>query len=472
MLPTSGSRPVQQQTFARTIGLTCLLAGTLLFLVGASLSGAQEGRPRVRLLEVDGTITPVMATYIGRGIEQAGERGDAAVILEMDTPGGLSSSTDDIINDILASQVPVIVYVAPEGARAGSAGVYISYAAHIAAMAPVTNIGSATPIQLGGSGDGEETALDRKIVNDAVARIRGLADLRGRNADWAEQAVRDASNIGAPEAVDLNVVNFIASDVDDLLSQADGMMVNLQGVDTAVETAGASVDVMNMTFFERVLQVVVDPNIAFIFISLGTLGLIFELSSPGTLFPGIVGAIMLVTGFYALGTLNSNWTGFILIAFAFFLFVVELFVVSGGLLTAGGVAAFLFGSLLLSNTRNDDVLQISRTLIFTVTALLGLFFFLIVGSAAKAHNRPVATGESTLIGRIAEARTSLSPEGMVYINGELWRATLDSGKLDKGSRVRVTGIDLLTLHVQRVDGGELPDSFRLDPDQNTGGERS
>lgn len=472
MLPTFGSRPAQHQTAARTIRLACLLSGMLMLLAGSSMSGAQESRARVTLLDVDGTITPVMATYIGRGIERAGERNDAAVILEMDTPGGLSSSTDDIINDILASHVPVIVYVAPEGARAASAGVYIAYAAHVAAMAPVTNIGSATPIQLGGNGNGEETALDRKVINDAVARIRGLAELRGRNADWAEQAVRDASNVGASEAVDLNVVDFIATDIDDLLAQADGMTVNVLGVDMTVETAGAPVDERSMTFFERVLQVVVDPNIAFIFISLGTLGLIFELSSPGTLFPGIAGAIMLVTGFYALGTLNANWTGFILIAFAFILFVVEVFVISGGLLTAGGVVAFLFGSLLLSNTRNDDVLQISRALIFTVTVLLGLFFFLLVGSAAKSRNRPVAIGESRLIGRIAEARTGLNPDGMVYINGELWQATLDSGKLDKGSRVRVTGIDLLTLHVQRVEGGDLPDSFRLDPDQNTGGERS
>ncbi len=474
MLSTGRSRSTHPRTMlARVLSLASLLSGVLMLLAGSAMVAAQDTPRHVTLLHVDGAITPVMATYIGRGVERAGDRGDAAVILRMDTPGGLSSSTDEIINDILSSSIPVIVYVAPEGARAASAGVYISYAAHIAAMAPVTNIGSATPIQLGESGDGEETALDRKIVNDAVARIRELAILRGRNADWAEQAVREAANIGAQEAVDMNVVNFIATDVDDLLAQADGMTVTVHGgVETTLQTAGASVTEQDMSFIERVLQVIVDPNIAFIFMSLGILGLIFELANPGSIFPGVVGAIMLVTGLYALGTLNANWTGFILIAFAFLLFVVEVFVVSSGLLTAGGVIAFLFGSLLLSNTRNDDVLQISRVLIYTVTALLGLFFFLIVWAAAKSRNRPVATGEGALIGKIAEARTDLNPTGMVYVEGELWKAVLERGQLEKGSRVRVTGVEDMKLYVQPLEGSEPSEAYKSEPEALRGELRS
>jgi membrane-bound serine protease (ClpP class) len=321
------ARSGHQRTCFRALASTVSLLGMVLLL--ASSVSAQETQPQVGLIEVDGTITPVMATYIGRGIDRSVERGDDAVVIEMDTPGGLSSAMDDIISDILASPIPVIVYVAPEGARAGSAGVYITYAAHVAAMAPATNIGSATPVQIGDASDDEDlSASDRKAINDAVGKIRGLAELRDRNADWAESAVRDAANITANQAVELNVVDFIATDLDDLLNQADGREVLIGNQMVTVRTAGASVGEIDMSFFEKLLQVVTDPNIAYVLVSLGTLALVFELANPGGIGPGAVGGIMLVTGFYGLGTLDTNWAGLALMGLAFLLFVIDVFVLT------------------------------------------------------------------------------------------------------------------------------------------------
>jgi membrane-bound serine protease (ClpP class) len=359
---------------------------------------------------------------------------------------------DDIINEILASPIPVIVWVGPEGARAASAGMYITYAAHVASMAPVTNIGSATPIQAGteGAAEGEETALDKKVVNDAVARIRELALLRGRNADWGEAAVREAENVGSSEAVELNIVDFIADDIADVLNQADGMLVQVSGGEATVDTAGAEVRDVEMSFFERLLQIIVDPNIAFVLLSLGTLGLIFELSNPGAILPGVAGALMMVTGFYALGTLDSNWTGFILIAFAFVLFVLEVFVASSGILAVGGTLSFLLGGLLLSNTNNPEVLQISRWVIFTVTACLGLFFLFVVGSVARTRKQRPAMGQSAMIGMTGEARTDLDPDGMIFLFGELWNAHSESGPLMKREQVTVTNVKGLRVTVRRA----------------------
>lgn len=433
----------------RAIASAMILSGLL--LLGITGAGAQETTRQVGLLDVDGTITPVMATYVGRGIDRSAERGDSAVILRMNTPGGLSSAMDDIVSDILASPIPVIVYVAPEGARAASAGVYITYAAHVAAMAPSTNIGSATPVQLGDeSDDNEQSTMDRKIVNDAAAKIRSLADRRERNAEWAESAVRDAANITANEAVELNVVNFVADNVDDVLAQADGMSVVVRGETTTVETAGASVSEIDMSFFERLLQVITDPNIAFVLVSLGTLALVFELANPGGIGPGAVGALMLLTGFYALGTLDTNWAGLALMGLAFLLFVIDVFVPTHGILTISGIVAFLFGGLLLSNTRNDDVLAVSRVVIFTVTALMGAFFLFLAGAAWRSRRRPPSTGESAMVGTIAVVRTPLEPDGFVFVHGELWQATSVGETVGRGELVRIERVDGLRLTVTPV----------------------
>jgi membrane-bound serine protease (ClpP class) len=435
-----------------------ILVAALMTLLSVGVTVAQDDTPTVGRVRVDGTITPVMATYIGRAIDRAADHGDSAVILEMDTPGGLSSAMDDIISDILASEIPVIVWVAPNGARAASAGAYIAYAAHVSAMAPATNIGSATPVQLGEQDDdGSETAMDRKVVNDAVAKIRALAEMRDRNADWAEDAVRDAVNVSATEAVRLNVVDFIAKDEIELLEQADGREVTV-GVETVtVNVAGATIRSIEMSFFERLLQVITDPNIAFVFVSLGTLALIFELANPGSIGPGAVGGLMLVTGFYALGTLDTNWAGLALMGLAILLFAIDVFVTSHGILTITGIVAFLFGALLLSNTRNDDVLAISRTVIFTITLLFAAFFLFIARSAWRSRDFPVVTGDAQLVGHVGSARTDLTPEGMVYLLGELWQATATQGGIPKGEHVRVVRKEGLRLVVEPVPhDGSLP----------------
>ncbi|CAN5629700.1 nodulation protein NfeD [soil metagenome] len=450
------------QLIVRVSALTLIALGLMI----APLS-AQESRPSVTVLTVDATITPIVATYVDRGIDTAVDRGDDAVLIRLDTPGGLSSAMDDITSDILASPIPVIVWVGPEGARAASAGMYIAYVAHVAAMAPVTNIGSATPVQLGGEDGEEETALDRKVVNDAVARVRELADLRGRNADWAEEAVRDAVNIGATEAVELNVVDFLAADIDDALAQADGREVVLLGQSATVRTDDATLHGVEMSFFERVLQVLVDPNVAFVLLSLGTLGLIFELSSPGTIFPGVAGALMLVVGFYALGTLESNATGFILIGLAFALFILEVFVASGGVLTVGGIIMFVIGGMLLSNTRNPEVLQISRSVIFTVALLLGLFFFFVVGSVVKTRGQRPATGRESMVDLQGVARSDLDPRGKVFLEGAIWSAVAAGEPVIlKGEPVRVLGRDGMVLQVKRITVEEELDSVQVDPVMN------
>lgn len=444
----------------RTLASAMMLLGMLLLL--ATSVAAQDTERRVGLIEVDGTITPVMATYVGRGIDRSVDRGDSAVVIQMDTPGGLSSAMDDIISDILNSPIPVIVFVGPEGSRAGSAGVYITYAAHVAAMAPATNIGSATPINLGDdSEDDELSAADRKAINDAVGKIRGLAEQRGRNADWGEAAVRDADNITATRAVELNVVDFIAQDIDDLLAKADGREVLIANQTVTVETAGASVSSIEMTFFERLLQVITDPNIAYVLVSLGTLALVFEIANPGGIGPGAVGGIMLVTGFYGLGTLDTNWAGLALMALAFLLFIIDVFVPTHGILTISGVISFLFGGLLLSNTRNDDVLAVSQTVIFTMTALMGLFFFFVIGVLLRSRGRPPVTGESTLVGATAVVRQPLDPDGMVFVQGELWQATSTGGTIERGELVRVVRVDGLRLTVTPVtiEAGMPPDAL-------------
>jgi membrane-bound serine protease (ClpP class) len=446
----------QPANIRRVIALIAAVTGLL--LAGFAGTNAQESDRHVDIIDIDGAITPVMATYVGRGIDKSVDRGDSAVIIRMDTPGGLSSAMDDIISDILGSPIPVVVYVAPEGARAASAGVYITYASHVAAMAPSTNIGSATPVQLGDeSDDNGESTMDRKIINDAAAKIRGLAELRGRNADWAESAVRDAANITSSEAVQLNVIDFIAKDIDDVLAQADGREVVVRGETVTVQTAGASVSEIDMSIFEKFLQVITDPNIAFVLVSLGTLAIVFELANPGGIGPGAVGAIMLLAGFYALGTLDTNWAGLALMGLAFLLFVIDVFVPTHGILTISGIFAFLLGGLLLSNTRNDDVLSISRIVIFTVTALMGAFFLFLAGSAWRSRRRPVTTGANAMIGATAVVRSSLDPDGMVFVHGELWQATSTDGPAGRGELVRVVRVDGLHLTVSPLTvEAELP----------------
>ena len=451
-MPSSPRPPTIRPARLPWLALLCLALGIL--MVGANPSLAQEGRGRVDVLTIDDTITPVMAQYVDRGIDRAGREGAAAVVVQIDTPGGLATAMDDIVEDILRSEVPVIAYVSPQGARAASAGVFITYAAHVAAMAPGTNIGSASPVQIGGGDTDEGTStMDRKVINDAVARIRNLAKLRGRNAEWAERAVREADNITADEALALGVIDLMAPDLQTLLDEVDGRQVSLaNGERVALATAGASVSRTGMNTIEQFLQLVSDPTIAYLLLSFGSLGIFLELSNPGTWVPGIVGVLCLIIGFYALGTLPVNWTGVALIAFAFALFFLDLFVTSFGLLLVGGLIAFVVGSYLLIDTNVPGYEGVARPVIWTSAALVLASAAVIGYVVLRSQRRTPSTGAPAMIGAVAEVRRELAPSGLVYLDGELWSATaedLPAGRaLPAGSRVEVVGIEGLRLRVR------------------------
>lgn len=438
-------------TVFRLWAVVSLLAGAILMLVPATGAG-QETAPVVRVLSIDGTITPPMAQYIERGIRSAENAGVSAIVIEIDTPGGLSSAMDDIDRLILESDVPVIAWVAPRGARAASAGVFITYASHIAAMAPGTSIGSASPV----AGDGSEMTdtMEAKVTNDAVSNIRNLAEFRGRNADWAEQAVREAVNITATQALDLNVINLVAGDIDTLLSEVDGMQVEMGSGDlVTLRTAGATTTETSMNLIERVLQLISEPTIAYLLLSFGALGIFLELSNPGGLVPGIVGVVCLVLGLFSLGTLPVNWTGVALIGIAFILFVVDIFVSSFGLLLVGGLAAFIVGSYLLIDSSVPGYEGVSPLVIWTAAALIAVSALVIGGAVLKSMRSKPVTGESSIIGDIGEVRKPLDPDGMVFMQGEHWMATLagataDSPTVPIGALVKVTDIQGLRLFVE------------------------
>ena len=425
----------------------CLLLG--LALLALAPVAAQPTTPNVRILTIDGTITPPMAQYIDRGIRSAGNANAAAIVIEIDTPGGLSSAMDDITRSIVESEVPVIAYVSPRTARAASAGVFITYAAHIAAMAPGTSIGSASPVNADGS-DINETMND-KVTNDAVSNIRNLAQLRGRNADWAEKAVREADNITADQALQLGVVNLLAPDVDTLLNDVDGMGVTMSDGETqTLSTAGAGTRSTSMNPFERILQLASDPTIAYLLLSFGSLGIFLELGNPGGFVPGIVGVICLVLGLYSLGTLPVNWTGVLLIGIGLALFFIDLFVSSFGLLLIAGLACFVTGSYLLIDTSTPGYEGISRPIIWTSTACI-VAVALILGTAAlRVLRKKPSTGAPALIGEVGTVRSALDPSGMVFLDGELWTATI-AGTSDQSAVPVGTRVEVVTVHGLRLE---------------------
>jgi membrane-bound serine protease (ClpP class) len=444
--------------------LLLLLAGSLLAVFQPVI--AQNDTPQVRLVEIDGTITPAMASYVGRAIASA-EKSDAdAIVLRIDTPGGLSTAMDDIVSDILESDVPVIAYVSPGNARAASAGVYITYASHIAAMAPNTNIGSASPVQ--GTGEDIDSTMERKVVNDAVSRIEYLAELRGRNVDWAIAAVRDAENITAARALELGVIDLMAPDLETLLNDVDGREIPLEnGQTVTLRTADAHVSTIEMNAIESFLQLISEPTIAYLLLSFGSLGIFLELSNPGQFVPGIIGAVGFILGFYALGTLPVNWTGVLLIALAFALFFIELFVASFGILTVSGLAAFIIGSYMLIDQSVPGYDGVSRPVIWTSAGLV-LGSSLLVGMLVlKTQRKTSVTGATGIIGQVGEVRTALAPNGMIYVEGELWAATADGlaegESIPAGTHVEVLALDGLQLRVRQTSrplGDEVAQASR------------
>ncbi|MCC7368919.1 MAG: nodulation protein NfeD [Chloroflexi bacterium] len=452
-------------TLVRALRLTAfalLLAAGLLSLAGPGLQGAsdapvaqaQDTVAPVSVVTVRGVINPTLAHFVNRSIDAAEQSGAQAVVLQLDTPGGLDSSMRQIIQRILAARIPVIVYVGPPGARAGSAGVYITYAAHVAAMAPNTNIGSATPVAMGESGEQQMSPEMRaKVTNDAIAYIRSLAEQRDRNAAWAEQAVREGANVSAQQALSLGVVDLMANDVPDLLRKLDGRAVETAAGTVALQTAQASTQAVSMNLVDALLHALSDPTIAYLLISLGTMGLFFELSNPGSILPGVVGGICLLLGFYALGTLPVNYAGLLLMGFAFLLFVIDLFAPSHGVLTAGGLVAFVFGSLMLFNVPEAAPwITLSAWTVVGVTATMAGFFLVVARLVSRSQHLKPAAGAEALIGQVGRVRSPLTPAGMVFVDGALWEATAEGGgdPIPAGARVEVLALDGLLLRVRPV----------------------
>ena len=407
-----------------------------------------EQAPRVHYVTAEGVVSPVMAEYLLRSIHDASEQEAEAIVIQLDTPGGLDLSMRKIVKDMLASELPVIVYVAPSGSRAASAGVFITYASNVAAMAPGTNIGSAHPVAMGGA-EMDETMV-KKVENDAAAYIMGIAAKRGRNAQWAEKAVRESLNITAEEAVRLKVVDFMAKDRVELLDKLDGRSVVLPSGERALKTKGATVINVEMDLRLRLLDAISNPNVAYILMMIGLVGIYFELSNPGAIFPGVVGAISLVLAFYSFQTLSINYAGLLLIGLAIIFFIVELSVVSYGLLTIAGLVSLVLGSLMLFDTP-DQFVELSiwvvlPTVLFMSSLILGTGYF-----ALRIYRKRPVSGVEGFIGEegIVVDAIGMGSIGKVFVDGEYWDAE-SAEELAKDSKIRVAEVKGLKLRVEKI----------------------
>ena len=416
---------------------------TFLLLLCATFLSA--GQPGVRLVSINDPITPVTAGFLHRIIDESSRNGDRLLLVEMDTPGGLDSAMREIVKDIFASTVPVVVYVAPSGARAASAGAIISLAADVCAMAPGTNIGAAHPVSLGGQTD---KTMEAKVLNDAEAYAEGIARKRGRNEQLARQMVRDSISLSAEKALSGGVIDLIAADRSDLLRKLEGRRIGRDGHEIELRLAGVRLIPAEMGTRERILNTISNPNVAYMLMMLGILGLFFELSNPGVILPGVIGGISLLLAFFALQTLPVNYAGVLLILLALVLFIAEIKIVSHGMLTVGGVIAMVLGSLLLFPSP-EPFLRISwSVLLVTVLATVG-FFAIIVAKAVQAHHRSPVTGAEGLIGERGRADSIIAPEGRVFVRGEYWYARSDE-PIAAGDPVMVESVEGMLLKVRKV----------------------
>ena len=414
-------------------------------LLGPGAAGAAPGP--VAKIDIEGVISPVTLRLVGLAIDRAQSERAQALIIQLDTPGGLERSMRAIVQRMLNAEVPVIIFVAPTGARAASAGVFITLAAHIAAMAPATNIGAASPVMLGG-GNTDKTML-KKIENDAAAFIRTIAIERGRNAEWGEKAVRQSVSVTEREAVRLKVVDFIADSIPDLLTKLDGRTVKTSQGPVTLATREAVAKPIEIGFRDRVLAVITDPNVAYVLMMLGTLGLIFELSTPGAVLPGVIGGISLILAFFAFQSLPINFAGLLLILFAIVLFIAEVKVTSHGVLAVGGIVSMALGSLMLYDAPEVGF-RVSWRVIVPTVALTAAFFLFALTLGVRALRRRPLLGVSGLVGQTGVARGALEPEGQVSVHGEIWRAVADRPLAD-GTPVTVVDVQGLTLRVVGSD---------------------
>jgi membrane-bound serine protease (ClpP class) len=438
-----------------TLRRVLLLAAALLLFAAASALPAP-----VAVVSIEGPIGPATADFVGRALKRAAQDGAPLVVLRLDTPGGLDSSMRDIIRDILASPVPVAAWVGPNGARAASAGTFILYAAHIAAMAPATNLGAASPVAIGAPPEGAKPdaagkdakkgpapaggdTLMRKATNDAAAYIRSLAQLRGRNADWAERAVREAVSLSAPEARRLKVIDVVADSVPELLKAVDGRAVEAAGEKRRIATAGALAAEIQPDWRTKVLAVITNPSIAYLLILIGVYALIFEFTNPGAILPGVVGAICVLTAMYAFQLLPVNYAGLALLLLGIAFMLAELWVSSGGALAVGGLAAFVIGSVMLVDTDVPEF-ELPYALIGGVAAASAAFVFLVIGMVVRSRARPVVSGRESLVGAIGEALEDIEREGWARVQGERWRVRIDA-PVRAGERLRVRSVHGLVL---------------------------
>ena len=421
------------------ICFVCLMIFTGAFIgFGATGIGSEQA---VMIIELEGPINPGSATFLTRGLDEAQEREVSLVIIRLDTPGGLASSMRTMVKHIMKSSVPVVVYVAPGGAGAASAGVMVTVAAHIAAMAPGTNIGAAHPVTAGGK-DIEKT-MSEKVVNDMAAYARGIAQEKGRNADWVEKAIRESVSITANEALNKKVIDLVAPDIDALLESIDGREIDLKGGTLTLKTKGLKKIDFQPGIRDRILKIISDPNIAYILMMIGLAGLYFELSHPGVIFPGVVGAISLVLAFYSFQTLPVNYAGLLLIILAIIFFIAEVKVTSYGVLSLGGLVSLTLGSLMLF----EDV-GVSLKLMMPTIILIAGFFIVVSSLAFRAYRSRPKSGMESMVGDTGRVTESIDPDGLIFIHGEYWQAKSDQ-IIEEGEMVTVVKADGLTLTVKR-----------------------
>jgi membrane-bound serine protease (ClpP class) len=419
-----------------------------------SIDTTIPAKPRVHYLSVEGAVTPVMAEFIVKSIEEATKDNAEFVVIELDTPGGLDLSMRIIVKAILASEVPVVLYVGPAGARAASAGVFISYAAHVAAMTPGTNIGSAHPVAMGG--EKMDETMVAKVENDAAAYIMGLAAKRGRNVEWAEKAVRESVNITAEEALKLGVIEILALNRDELFLELHGRTVETIAGDRTLRAEGVEVKEVSMNLRSQILNAISDPNVAYILMMIGMMGLYFELSNPGAIFPGVVGTICLILAFYSFQTLPVNYAGLLLIGLAVVFFVAEIQVASFGFLSMAGVISLFLGSLMLFDSP-APFLRVSLWIIMPTVIVVSAFFMTVMYLVLKTYRRRPVSGLDALtvdVGVASEDFGLGGREGQIFIEGEYWRALSDE-PIKEGEHVKVTEIDGLILTVSKVQGTEV-----------------
>jgi membrane-bound serine protease (ClpP class) len=432
----------------RTLGLVFFLA----LVVGALLPLAtRAANQSIHVLHVEGTIVPVVADYIERGIEKAEDENALACIIELDTPGGLLDSTERIVQEIMNADVPVIVYVSPKGAWAASAGTFITLSAHIAAMTPGTTIGAAHPV----SGSGEEIPEDQmqKIVEFSAKWMESIAQERGRNVEEAQLAVTESKSFTDVDALEANLIDLRANSLDELIALIDGRQVKLaNGLEVTLDTSSYTATRNEMSFVENFLHAISDPNIAYILLSIGSIGIIAEIYSPGTFFPGITGAISLLLAFYSLGVLDARWGGILLILLAFGLFIGEVLTATFGIFAAGGITALVLGSLILF-PEAGSLFQVSPWLIAVVAILVAAVFAFVITRIVRAHRRQAYTGREELVGKTALVKAALEPEGMVLFKGERWTAVVEKGKVKVGEEVIITRVDGLKLYVTKKTKG-------------------